>query len=95
VSATDMETALMQHPGVSEAVVIGVEVQETSRIKAFVIAAAGAEAGDALADELRSWCKERLRRYEYPHLVEFVDDLPRTVTGKVQRFKLRQREAAR
>jgi benzoate-CoA ligase len=95
VSPTDMETALMQHPGVSEAVVIGVEVDEVSRIKAFVIAAEGQETGDALADVLRGWCKERLRRYEYPHFVEFVDELPRTVTGKVQRFKLREREAAR
>ena len=85
----------MQHPGVSEAVVIGVEVHETSRIKAFVIAAEGQAASAALADELRGWCKERLRRYEYPHLVEFVDELPRTVTGKVQRFKLRERELAR
>jgi acyl-coenzyme A synthetase/AMP-(fatty) acid ligase len=85
----------MQHPGVSEAVVIGVEVEQASRIKAVVIAAAGHNPGDELADALRGWCKERLRRYEYPHLVEFVDDLPRTVTGKVQRFKLREREAAR
>jgi benzoate-CoA ligase family protein len=95
VSPTDMETALMQHPGVSEAVVIGVEVEQASRIKAVVIAADGHNPGDELADALRGWCKERLRRYEYPHLVEFVDDLPRTVTGKVQRFKLREREAAR
>jgi benzoate-CoA ligase len=95
VSPTDMETALMQHPGVSEAVVIGVEVDEVSRIKAVVIVAEGQEPGDALADVLRGWCKERLRRYEYPHVVEFVDELPRTVTGKVQRFKLRERAAAR
>jgi benzoate-CoA ligase len=95
VSPTDMETALMQHPGVSEAVVIGVEVEEVSRIKAFVIAAGDEPPGDELADSLRGWCKERLRRYEYPHLVEFVGELPRTVTGKVQRFKLREREAAR
>jgi len=95
VSPTDMETALMQHPGVSEAVVIGVEVEEVSRIKAFVIAAGDEPPGDELADALRGWCKERLRRYEYPHLVEFVGELPRTVTGKVQRFKLREREAAR
>ena len=39
--------------------------------------------------ELRALCKERLRRYEYPHVVDFVDELPRTLTGKVQRFKLR------
>jgi len=95
VSPTDMETALMQHPGVSEAVVIGVEVEEVSRIKAFVIAAGDEPPGDELADALRGWCKERLRRYEYPHLVEFVGELPRTVTGKVQRFKLRERESAR
>jgi benzoate-CoA ligase family protein len=89
VSPTDMETALMQHPSVSEAVVIGVERDEVSRIKAVVIAADGT-GDDALADELRAWCKQRLRRYEYPHVVEFVDELPRTVTGKVQRFKLRE-----
>jgi benzoate-CoA ligase family protein len=93
VSPTDMETTIMQHPGVREAVVIGVEVDEVSRIKVFVIPSG--EGDDALADDLRAWCKQRLRRYEYPHLVEFVDDFPRTVTGKVQRFKLRRREASR
>ena len=46
-----------------------------------------------LAEELRAWCKDRMRRYEYPHVVEFVDDLPRTLTGKVQRFKLRTQAA--
>ena len=45
---------------------------------------------EVLADELRAWCKERLRRYEYPHIVTFVDSLPRTLTGKVQRFLLRE-----
>ena len=48
------------------------------------------EAPDELAEELRAWCKQRMRRYEYPHIVEFVDDLPRTLTGKVQRFRLRE-----
>ncbi len=70
-------------------------LEEVSRIQAFVIPAEDQRGDDSLADELRGWCKERLRRYEYPHLVEFVDELPRTVTGKVQRFKLRPREAAR
>ena len=60
-----------------------------------MVAAHGDEKGDALADALRGWCKERLRRYEYPHLVEFMDEVPRTVTGKVQRFKLRERELSR
>jgi acyl-coenzyme A synthetase/AMP-(fatty) acid ligase len=95
VSPADLETALMQHPRVREAAVIGVEVEEVSRIKAFVIPVEDENGDDALAKELRSWCKARLRRYEYPHIVEFVEDLPRTVTGKVQRFKLREREAAR
>jgi benzoate-CoA ligase family protein len=95
VSPADLETALMQHPRVREAAVIGVEVEEVSRIKAFVIPVEDKNGDDALAKELRSWCKARLRRYEYPHIVEFVEDLPRTVTGKVQRFKLREREAAR
>jgi acyl-coenzyme A synthetase/AMP-(fatty) acid ligase len=48
-----------------------------------------------LADELRAWCKDRMRRYEYPHVVEFVDELPRTLTGKVQRFRLREVAAQR
>ena len=40
-------------------------------------------------EELRSWCRERMRDYEYPHLMRFVDELPRTLSGKLQRFKLR------
>jgi benzoate-CoA ligase len=91
VSPVDVEGCLVRHPSVSEAAVIGTTVEDVSRIKAFVIAS-----GDPPdPDELRQWCKEHLRRYEYPHVVEFVDDLPRTVTGKVQRFKLREAEQAR
>jgi benzoate-CoA ligase family protein len=97
VSPADVEACLVQHPAVSEAAVIGVQVQDVSRIKAFVIgsASAGVAEPEGLADELRHWCKDNLRRYEYPHVVEFVVDLPRTPTGKVQRFKLREAEAAR
>lgn len=91
VSPADMENCLMSHEAVAEAAVVGATVDESSRVQAFVIAREGVATGDALADELRAWCKDRLRRYEYPHLVEFVDDFPRTVTGKVQRFKLRER----
>jgi benzoate-CoA ligase len=80
---------------VSEAAVIGVSIDDVSRIKAFVICASPPSDGDALANELRLWCKQNLRRYEFPHVVEFVEDLPRTPTGKVQRFKLREAEAER
>jgi acyl-coenzyme A synthetase/AMP-(fatty) acid ligase len=75
--------------------VIGVQVEEVSRIKAFVICPDEPADRDALAEELRQWCKQHLRRYEFPHVVEFVDDFPRTATGKIQRFKLREAEQAR
>ena len=95
VSPADVEGCLVRHPAVSEAAVIGVLLEDVSRIKAFVICTSGVPTGpdaDALADELRQWCKDRLRRYEYPHVIEFVEDLPRTPTGKVQRYKLREAE---
>jgi benzoate-CoA ligase len=95
VSPADVEACLVQHPAVSEAAVIGVIADDVSRIKAFVIATDQPADQNAFAEELRTWCKERLRRYEYPHLVEFVEDFPRTATGKIQRFKLRELEAAR
>jgi benzoate-CoA ligase len=95
VSPADVEGCLVRHPAVSEAAVIGVTIDDVSRIKAFVICAAPPEDGEGLANELRQWCKQNLRRYEYPHVVEFVEDLPRTPTGKVQRFKLRDAEAGR
>jgi benzoate-CoA ligase family protein len=95
VSPADVEGCLVKHPAVSEAAVIGVHVDDLSRIKAFVICATAPDDPDALAEELRGWCKENLRRYEYPHVVEFVEDLPRTPTGKVQRYKLREVEQVR
>ena len=89
VSPVDMENTLMEHPRVQGVGVVGVTVEDASRIAAFV--ECDGEPSDELADELRGWCKERLRRYEYPHIVGFVDELPRTLTGKVQRFRLRER----
>jgi acyl-coenzyme A synthetase/AMP-(fatty) acid ligase len=50
-------------------------------------------AGDVLIAELQEHCKSRLQRYQYPHLIEFVPELPKTVTGKIQRYKLREKEA--
>jgi acyl-coenzyme A synthetase/AMP-(fatty) acid ligase len=69
--------------------VVGISIEHASRIAAFV-QCDGEPGDDALADELREWCRARLRRYEYPHVVRFVDALPTTLTGKVQRFKLRE-----
>jgi benzoate-CoA ligase family protein len=91
VSPVDMEHVLMEHPRVRGVGVVGVRIEEASRIAAFVeVDGDVGDNGDALADELRDFCKQRLRRYEYPHVVRFVPELPRTLTGKVQRFALRE-----
>jgi len=63
-------------------------------IKAFVIAKQDAVTGEALTVELQEHCKSRLQRFQYPHLIEFVPELPKTVTGKIQRYRLREKEAA-
>jgi benzoate-CoA ligase len=89
VSPIEIENRLMEHAAVSEAAVVGVEVDGVSRIKAWVILREGTASED-LTTELQEWCKEALLRYQYPHLVEFVDDFPRTPTGKIQRFVLRE-----
>ncbi len=89
VSPLDMEQVLMEHPRIGGVGVVGVDIGGAVRIAAYV-QTAGEQGDDALAEELRAWCKERMRRYEYPHLVQFVDELPRTLTGKVQRFRLRE-----
>jgi len=89
VSPVDMEHVLREHPSVTDVGVVGVRAGDISRIAAFVEVAAGI-GDETLAGELRTWCKERMRRYEYPHIVEFVESLPRTLTGKVQRFRLRE-----
>ena len=68
---------------------IGVDADFTTRVKAFIVTR-GDEGDDALAQELQAWCKQRLRRYEYPHYVDFVTELPKTPTGKIQRYKLRE-----
>ena len=80
----------MSQPEVQAAGVVGVMLDDASRIAAFVERRSAETDDEELAEELRAMCKERLRRYEYPHVVRFVDDLPRTVNGKVQRFRLRE-----
>ena len=90
VSPVAMENALMEHVAVLEAAVVGVPVQGLNKMKAFVILREGRQGTQALVEELQQWCKERLARYQYPQMVEFVPELPKTVTGKIQRFKLRQ-----
>jgi benzoate-CoA ligase family protein len=93
VSPIEIENCLIEHKGVSEAAAVGVPVEGFTQIKAFVILNQDGEPSDALAGELQEWCKQHLQRYQFPHEIEFVDDFPRTPTGKIRRFKLREREA--
>jgi acyl-coenzyme A synthetase/AMP-(fatty) acid ligase len=93
-SPIEIESVLLEHAAVGESAVVGVDVDGFTKIKAFVITKGVAERSDALKAELQEHCKSRLQRYQYPHLIEFVDELPKTVTGKIQRYKLREREAS-
>ena len=92
-SPIEIESALLEHPSVAESAVVGVEVNGFTRIKAFVITKSGVEAGDGLVTALQEHCKSKLQRYQFPHMIEFVSELPKTVTGKIQRYKLREKEA--
>jgi benzoate-CoA ligase len=89
VSPFEVEATLVQHTAVLEAAVVGVEDADgLTKTKAFVVLRPGAEASEA---DLKAFVKERLAPYKYPRLIEFVGDLPKTATGKIQRFKLRDR----
>ncbi|HJR25524.1 MAG TPA: AMP-binding protein [Acidimicrobiales bacterium] len=87
VSSIEVEDALFSHASVAEVCVIGVPDERWGEtIKALVVLAPGTSATE---DELRAWCKERLAGYKCPTSVEFRDELARTATGKLQKFKLR------
>jgi acetyl-CoA synthetase len=92
----DVESALIEHQAVVEAAVIGKpDAQRTEIVKAFVVLAAGFAASDALAEELGQYVKKRLSAHAYPREVEFVAELPKTASGKLQRFLLRNAERAK
>lgn len=90
VSPVEIEARLVAHHAVLEAAVVG-RPDDDGLIKpeAFVVLKAPAAQPVALSEELKMFCQEGLARYKYPRRVEFVDDLPKTATGKVQRFRLR------
>ena len=85
----------MEHPAVLEAAVIGRRDGDgLTRPHAFCVLKQGTVAGGAVADEIRALVKKRLAGYKAPRWVDFVADLPKTATGKIQRFKLRRQESA-
>jgi benzoate-CoA ligase len=91
VSPFEVEATLVQHPAVLEAAVIGVaDAEGLTRSKAFVVLKAGQTSTEA---ELKAFVKDRLAPFKYPRAIEFIAELPKTATGKIQRFKLREREA--
>src|SRR5680860_966098 len=91
VSPVEVEATLVEHPAVLECGVVGTE-DEAGLIKpkAYVVLASGYTASPELEEELIAHVKARIARYKYPRWVTFLDELPRTATGKVQRYKLRQ-----
>jgi acetyl-CoA synthetase/medium-chain acyl-CoA synthetase len=92
----EVESALLQHPAVLEsAVVASPDEVRGAIVKAFVVLRAGFAASQALAGELQDHVKAVAAPYKYPRDIEFVSDLPKTVTGKIRRAELRAREAAR
>ncbi|MCU0921726.1 MAG: benzoate-CoA ligase family protein [Burkholderiaceae bacterium] len=91
VSPFEVEATLVQHAAVLEAAVIGVvDADGLTKTKAFVVLKPGARCDEA---ELKAFVKDKLAPYKYPRQIAFVSDLPKTATGKIQRFKLREQES--
>ena len=93
VSPFEVEATLMQHDAILEAAVIGVEDEQgLTKTKAFVVVKPGRDVAES---ELKTFVKDRLAPYKYPRMIEMVQELPKTATGKIQRFKLRELERNR
>ena len=90
IAGPEVEAALMLHPSVAECAVVGWPDDERGQIvKAFVVLRAEVDEGEAHVAALQAFVKASIAPYKYPRAVEFVQALPRTETGKLQRFKLR------
>jgi benzoate-CoA ligase len=90
VSPVEVEAALITHEAVLEAAVVGAEdEEELTKPKAFVVLKPGQTSSPELAKALQQHVKDRLAAYKYPRWIEFMNELPKTATGKIQRFKLR------
>ena len=93
IAGPEVENVLLSHPAVAECAVVGIPDEARGQlVKAFVVLGGGREPSDTLAHELQDYVKSQLAPYKYPRAVEFVADLPRTLTGKIQRFRLRHTE---
>jgi benzoate-CoA ligase len=96
VSPFEVEATLVQHAAVLEAAVIGVpDAEGLIKTKAFVVLKPGHGASAAIEEELKAFVKTRLAPYKYPRQIEFIAELPKTSTGKIQRFRLREIEVTK
>ena len=96
ISGPEVEAVLLDHPKVRECgVVASPDAERGFIVKAFVVPRDPADANEATVRELQDWVKSEIAPYKYPRVIEFVETLPRTETGKLQRFKLRQLELER
>jgi acetyl-CoA synthetase len=92
VGPFEVESALLEHPAVAESAVVGLPDERIGqRIKAFVILAPGYTGSEALVEELQEHVKKTTAPYKYPREIEFVTELPKTVSGKIRRTELRSR----
>ncbi|PPR09881.1 MAG: Benzoate--CoA ligase [Alphaproteobacteria bacterium MarineAlpha11_Bin1] len=95
ISGPEVENALLDHRAVAECAVIGKpDEKRTNIVKAFVVLRGGFDAGAETEKILQEYVKNEIAPYKYPREIEFVDELPKTETGKLQRFRLRDREQA-
>jgi 2-aminobenzoate-CoA ligase len=91
IGAPEVEAAVLQHPDVAECAVVGVPDPDRGQaVKAFVVLKPGAAANDALVHGIQDFVKATIAPYKYPRVVEFVAALPKTDTGKLQRFRLKE-----
>ena len=92
----EVESTCIEHAAVREAAAVASpDERRGTVVKAFIVLASDAEPSDALAEEIKGFVRDRLSAYAYPRRIEFVDELPKTLTGKIRRIELREREAER
>jgi acetyl-CoA synthetase len=90
----EVESACIEHPAVREAAAVAApDERRGTVVKAFIVLAEGHAPSDELAEEIKAFVRDRLSAYAYPRRVEFVTDLPKTLTGKIRRIELREAEA--
>ncbi|MEQ9123578.1 MAG: AMP-binding protein, partial [Alphaproteobacteria bacterium] len=91
ISPFEVESALLEHPAVAESAVVGYPDPTRGQVvKAFVILAKGETPSEALAQDIQDFCKNLTAPYKYPRIVEFVTELPKTISGKIRRVELRE-----